>query len=551
MLFSCFWLVLPLTKFILRFLMRLKNLIPLYFVLVLVLSSSIALLAFLLLKTMNDVVKAETSRFESITLAGELRKSSDDLTKFARLYVLTRDTIYRKYFQNILDIRNGVKAKPDNFSSVYWDLLLSGEKEVTNNEAKGISLQERMKQLGFDEAEFELLSLAQRNSDRLAILERGAFEIVDRINTDKHLSDRQTHELHDSATRLVHDQRYHSAKSAIMEPIGKFEQLVNHRTTAKLNEMQKTSGLRLTVLIGGTILLMIALILLFQFFRIKVIKKTKALAETAEKISAGNLDARSDIKGSDELGVLGIAFDNMVSDLGKYIELQAISKDEIEKERTKSDSLLLNILPADIAEELKSVGNVGARGHHAVSILFTDFKEFTKIAESMPPDKLVSELDACFKAFDQICEKHGVEKIKTIGDAYMAAGGLGETKFDSVKNTILVGLEMIRFLDERRKERASSKDITFEMRAGIHTGPVIAGVVGSKKFQYDFWGNTVNTASRLETNSEPGKLNISRSTYEFIKLDKNFDFEYRGKIEAKGKGAIEMYFVSLATKNTV
>ena len=217
----------------------------------------------------------------------------------------------------------------------------------------------------------------------------------------------------------------------------------------------------------------------------------------------------------------------------------------IQQERDRSEKLLLNILPAEIAEELKANGSAEARDFDLVSILFTDFKEFTKISQILSAKELVNEINHCFKAFDDISDKYGIEKIKTIGDSFMAAGGMPIQSNESAKNTILAALEMQSFISERIAQKQAKNEIVFEMRLGIHTGPVVAGIVGVKKFQYDVWGDTVNTASRMQSNGEVGKVNISEHTFELIKDDPNFSFEKRGKIQVKGKGEMEMYFVSL------
>ena len=222
------------------------------------------------------------------------------------------------------------------------------------------------------------------------------------------------------------------------------------------------------------------------------------------------------------------------------------SRDIISKEKDRSENLLLNILPAEIAEELKEKGRAEARNFEMVSIIFTDFKGFTEQSAKMTAADLVNEINHCFEAFDGIMEKFGIEKIKTIGDAYMAAGGLPVKTNDSVKNTVLAALEMQDFISARIKQQKTKGQPHFEMRLGIHTGPVVAGIVGVKKFQYDIWGDTVNTASRMESSSDLGKVNISRATYDLLKEDPQFKFESRGKVEAKGKGKIEMYFVSKA-----
>jgi class 3 adenylate cyclase len=205
---------------------------------------------------------------------------------------------------------------------------------------------------------------------------------------------------------------------------------------------------------------------------------------------------------------------------------------------------LLNILPEEIAEELKEKGSVDAQDYSTVAILFTDFKSFTETASKLSPQKLVEELNVCFKAFDNIMEYYDIEKIKTIGDAYMAAGGLPKPGENYIIKTLFAAIEMQEFIRNRKEANAIKEIPAFEMRVGIHVGSIVAGIVGVKKFQYDVWGDTVNIASRMESNGSVGKINISRDTYLLVKDEKELQFEYRGKIEAKGKGAMEMYFVS-------
>ncbi|MBI1225527.1 MAG: hypothetical protein GC192_09860 [Bacteroidetes bacterium] len=212
----------------------------------------------------------------------------------------------------------------------------------------------------------------------------------------------------------------------------------------------------------------------------------------------------------------------------------------IEAERKRSEELLLNILPASIAEELKKNGSAEARHYDSATVLFTDFKGFSAISKELTPVKLVDDLHYAFKHFDQIIGKHGLEKIKTIGDAYMCAGGLPEDD-GHPSDVVKAGLEIQQFLKDWNKEKIRNGETPFEARIGIHTGPLVAGVVGSRKFAYDIWGDTVNVASRMETSGEVGRVNISASTYEQVK--KNFKCEYRGKVPAKNVGEVEMYFV--------
>ncbi len=215
----------------------------------------------------------------------------------------------------------------------------------------------------------------------------------------------------------------------------------------------------------------------------------------------------------------------------------------IEIERQRSDKLLLNILPPAIAQELKEKGKAQARKYDEATVLFTDFKNFTTIAEQLTPEKLVEELDFYFKGFDAIIGKYNIEKIKTIGDAYMCATGLSG-KSASAANMVKAALEMRDFMERAKEEKSNRYESFFEARIGIHTGPVVAGVVGDNKFAYDIWGDTVNIAARMEQNCEPGFVNISEHTYWQVKYD--FECAYRGKIAAKNKGEIDMYYVRQA-----
>ncbi len=210
---------------------------------------------------------------------------------------------------------------------------------------------------------------------------------------------------------------------------------------------------------------------------------------------------------------------------------------ELEEEKEKSERLLLNILPGEIAEELKQQGSVQPRRYDDVTVIFLDIVGFTRIAEQMPPEALIEELDYYFKAFDNIFQKHRVEKIKTIGDAYLAVSGLPIPDGNHAVNAIEAAREIMDFVNTEKGRRAAS----FDLRIGIHSGSVIAGVVGNTKFAFDIWGDNVNTAARLESNGEKGRINVSESTFRLA--NGQYTFEQRGKVSAKYKGEIEMYFL--------
>lgn len=214
---------------------------------------------------------------------------------------------------------------------------------------------------------------------------------------------------------------------------------------------------------------------------------------------------------------------------------------ELSLERDKSEKLLLNILPTTIAEELKQTGTARPVKFESVTVIFTDFVGFTRIAENLTPEGLIDELDKCFSYFDSVTEKYNLEKLKTIGDAYMCAGGIPNLNRTHALDAALAALEIQAFMNQMKALKEHLGYPYWELRLGMHCGELIAGVIGEKKFAYDVWGDTVNTASRLESSGTPGEINISAAVYEQVKFF--FKCEYRGKVKAKNKGEIDMYYL--------
>ena len=266
--------------------------------------------------------------------------------------------------------------------------------------------------------------------------------------------------------------------------------------------------------------------------QIDLLEKDKALQE---------LDLRRQKTMRNAIGITGILLLIMVAGLFNRYRYVRKTKRIIENEKERSEKLLLNILPLETAEELKEKGSATPKQYDMVSVLFTDFKGFTNIAEKLTPQELVAELNRCFFEFDKIIDKHGLEKIKTIGDAYMCAGGIPVANTSNPVEIVRAGLEIKEFMENLKKSREANGQDYWELRIGIHTGPVVAGVVGKNKFAYDIWGDAVNTASRMESSGIPGKVNISGTTYELVK--DQFECLHRGKVQAKNKGEIDMYIV--------
>ncbi len=213
----------------------------------------------------------------------------------------------------------------------------------------------------------------------------------------------------------------------------------------------------------------------------------------------------------------------------------------LDQQKVQIEQLLLNILPSEVAKELQHNGHATPRNYESVPVMFTDFKSFTTHADKLSPQELVLELNNCFIAFDNIIGKYNLEKIKTIGDSYMCAGGIPSPDDNRVFHIVKASIEIQEYIIQNNARRANEGQEPWDLRIGIHVGPVVAGVVGKKKYAYDIWGSTVNIASRMESNGAPGQVNISASTYEMVK-DK-FHCTYRGKIHAKNVGEIDMYFV--------
>ena len=283
-----------------------------------------------------------------------------------------------------------------------------------------------------------------------------------------------------------------------------------------------------------------------------------AIRDAAIRVGQGDLSQKLSTRSKDEIGELTVAFNKMVDDLSgaeekirqKNMALLQTLEDLEEKnellgvEKKRSDELLLNILPEETAEELKRFGRSNPTLFNQVTVMFIDFCGFTQVAEQLTASELVHELDYCFREFDRIITDYDLEKIKTIGDAYLCVGGLPTPTRTHAKDSINAALEIQEFLTEYFSKRTGLHKPGFRARIGINSGSVVAGIVGVKKFQYDIWGDTVNMAARMEQSGEAGKVNISEATYALVK--DQFNCTYRGKVQAKNKGEVDMYFIEQA-----
>jgi len=320
----------------------------------------------------------------------------------------------------------------------------------------------------------------------------------------------------------------------------------------ELVELRKYIHPTAAKLVLAQLVVILVIVSLFPlFFRGILLNPMRRLLDGVIAVSRGRYHHRIENARSDELGVISRHFDKMAETIeSATTRLEDTVRDrtaQLTQEKKKSDTLLLNILPKQIADELKEKGRATPVRINSATVLFTDFVGFTKISETLTPEQVVDELDKCFSYFDQVTEKYRLEKLKTIGDSFMCAGGLPTMNRTHAIDCCLAALEIQSFMQQMKEIKHQQGFEYWELRLGIHSGPLVAGVVGHKKFAYDVWGDTVNTASRLESSGVPGKINISVSTYQLVK--DLFACEHRGQVSAKNKGEIDMYFLNSIQPN--
>lgn len=424
-------------------------------------------------------IKSANDRFESFLLAQELRESSDSLTKMVRLYVMTGEPKYRKYFNEILAIRDGRQARPPNyFGRIYWDLVIPDDNETKNSTTEKKSLKQLMLEQGFSLEEFALLDKSEEESNDLAKLEIKAMDAVEGKYTDE--NGNVVHGTPDPelAQRIVFGKSYLESKRRIMIPLDEFLQKVEQRTTKRNKEL------------NHKVLFVISISIVLSIFStiIMIISVYRALSSLAKTTSDNEL-------------------------------------------------LLLNVLPSPIADRLKHGEEPIADEIPQASVLFADLVGFTHTTLKYGASKMVMLLNQLFDEFDHLSDKCGVEKVKTIGDNYMAVAGVP----DQVPDHAIRMADFSLALLEKVKEFNDIHKLNFELRIGMTYGSVIAGVIGHKKFIYDVWGDVVNIASRMESTGEANKIQVTEKMA--MMLSEKFEVQERTEVEVKGIGKIKTFFL--------
>ena len=454
-----------------------------FFIFLGILLTSLLLSVLLLRYLAIQQIKNSDELYNSYKIAAELRQSSSDLTKMARSYVITGYKKYFDYFNEIVSIRNGTTPRPLNYDQVYWDLIVAGKRPHPYGQPQ--SLISIMIKNNFTVAEFALLHSSEDRSDALGRIEREAMNMRDgKFDDGEGNYTVQGIPNLPEAIQLVFGDEYAKQKAKIMEPIQQFFSSVDSRTKNSYNQYSKWMSYDI----------IFAIVLAFLSTLVMIISVLKAL--------------------------------NSLSAATRVNEL-----------------LLLNILPASIAERLKHGEEQIADEFSQASVMFADIVGFTSMTTLLGVKKIVPLLNSLFEEFDNLTEVYGVEKVKTIGDNYMAVAGVPIPSADHATNLADYALAILnKLIDFNNKYKTS-----VELRIGMTFGPVVAGVIGHKKFIYDIWGDVVNVASRMESTSLPGKIQITEKMA--LLLDDNFVTEEREPIEVKGMGLLKTYFLTGRKKN--
>jgi len=499
----------------------------------------------------KKITEAEHEKSLLKALAGELRMSSEFLTRFSRSYAVTREERLLVLYKNILDIRDGKIAVPQHYNNLYWDQVLAGLLPPPDGRKEGASsLEERLIRAGITTFELEKVHESKRNSDKLSRLELVAMhaangELDDGTDTFT-IKGKPDQKM---AIRLLNDAAYLEAKGQVVKPIAEFIELVETKTKEKVDAFSNQAAelVRLNAIIAIVIVGLISLAVLIIVFKLGI--RSAELLKVVRKISNKDFSAKAYLAGNDEIAELAASINLMSDELGKAftelnekVDIAEKMSLELEEERSRSEKLLYNILPAVIAERLRSGEKTIAETFQEVTVAFADIVDFTTISSRMGPFDTVHMLNEIFGILDRLVEKHEIEKIKTIGDCYMVVGGVPKRNPLHCQNIAQFAIDAISAI----KEYSDRMPFDIKIRIGIHTGTVAAGVIGQSRFSYDLWGEVVNLASRLEGTSKDNLIHVSDTVKS--RLSDDFIFIDGGMIELKGFDPMHSWFL-IGNKN--
>ena len=527
------------------FVVKLKTLLALVFISVGVLLLLLVSNSFISRKKANELAEAQVQKYHSYQLADELRQSSDDLTRMARTYAVTGNEKYQKFFNRILTIRNGETPRPQDYNDIYWDLVTGDAEQDSADAGEKISLESRMLSAGFTVQEFALLKDSQNQSDSLVKLENIAMHAL-KGEFDDGTGSFQVKKTPDQplAIQILHGQQYHVAKAKIMKPLRDFTQMVNQRTSILVsglqNEVHRRVQLGLVLALALLGLLSIGYTVILRL----VLRPIRLLSLAVQQLEQGKFAEIQSIRGVRELNQLVTAFNQMASILHQREKEKETALTDLgekatalEKEKGRTEKLLLNVLPIAIADRLQRGEKVEAETFPEVTVLFADVVGFTKLAAELGPRSVTNLLNELFEIFDDLAEKYKLEKIKTIGDCYMAVAGVPDRSPTHAQQMADFSLEALSILKSQNQKLSRN----LQIRIGMHSGTVAAGIIGRKKFAYDLWGDVVNVTNRLEGTAEPMKIHVSESVH--ARLEDSYIFEDRGEVELRNRGKLRTYYL--------
>jgi len=524
--------------------MKLRTFFSIFSLLLVALAGGNLALGVFLEEAQQDLETSHRELDSLTTLAEDLVFSSQWQTRFARGYISNNDPRRVDWYNIIEGVLNGEIARPKDYNYGYWDLVNGGIVAPPEKKSDGAaSIEDRFLSQNISAHELNKLKEARSFLDKVVTIERTAMHAVDGEYDDgagtfsrKGKPDRAL------ATKLLFSDEYRKLNGDLSLRIAQMQDLIRHRYAKRISHEEafakKIFEANSYLNIGLFGLVVLSLI----FLRNRFALRGSRLMAVVREIGSGNLAARASVHGSDEISELATTVNTMADNLNvafdkleDKIKLSGKALSDLEAERARSEKLLHNILPAAIAERLRGGEETIAEVFPEVTVYFSDIVGFTELSAKLGPHATVNMLNAIFEKFDELVEKHGVEKIKTIGDSYMVVGGVPNRDPLHCQHIADFALDTQSFITNFAKELP----YPLQMRMGVHTGTVAAGVVGRKRFSYDLWGDVVNVASRFESTAQPDRIHVSEAVK--VRLADDYFFIDGGTVELKGKEAMRSF----------
>ncbi len=526
--------------------MKLRTFFSIFFLLLIALAGANLALGVFLEKALRELEGSHSELQALTTLAEDLVFSSQWQTRFARGYISNNDPRRVEWYNIIEGILNGEIARPKDYNFGYWDLVNGGIIPPPEKKSDGaVSIEDRFLSQNITAPELNKLKEARSYLEKSVAIERAAMHAVDGEFDDgggafsrKGKPDRAL------ATKLLFSDEYRKLNGDLTQKISQMQDMIRQRYAATILKQQAFGDALFAANSYINFGLFGLVILSLIFLRNRFSVRASQLMAVVRDIGSGNLAARASVSGHDEISELATTINGMVENLNvafdkleDKIRLSGKALSDLEVERSRSEKLLHNILPAAIAERLRGGEETIAEVFPEVTVFFSDIVGFTELSAKLGPHDTVNMLNAIFEKFDELVEKHGVEKIKTIGDSYMVVGGVPNRDPLHCQHIADFALEAQAFI----VSYAEGVPYPLQMRTGIHTGTVAAGIVGRKRFSYDLWGDVVNVASRFESTGRPDTIHVSEAVK--VRLSDDYLFLDGGTVELKGKEATRSFFL--------